>query len=150
MQSSSLTIGPPRKSLYLPFNTYYMFIILGTLHSPRDTDFHFLLSSFWLETFKKTFITLVCWWWYSLVVVVCLRKYFILFLIHIFIGYRILCLLYFSQYFKMWCQCPLANIVSYACSAVIPICCSTISVFPSGYISLVDCFKQWIMICLFF
>ena len=55
MQSSSLTIGPPRDSLYLPFNTYCMFIILGTVHSPGDPDFHFLLNSFWVQTFYKTF-----------------------------------------------------------------------------------------------
>ena len=86
LQNSSLTSGLPRKSLCLPFNTHYMFIILGTLHSPVDPDFHFLFNSFWLETFYKTCITFVCWWWCSLVVVICLRKYFILFLICIFLG----------------------------------------------------------------
>ena len=63
-------------------------------------------------------------------------------LLCIFPGYRILSQFYFSQHSKMWCQCPLANIVSYAKFAVIPIFCSAVSVFPSGYISLVDCFKQ--------
>ena len=76
------------------------------------------------------------------------EKVFILFLICIFLGYRILSQFYFYQHSKMWCQCPLANIVSYAKFAVIPIFCSAVSVFPSGYISLVDCFKQWIMMCL--
>jgi len=42
----------------------------------------------------------VCWWWCSLVVVVCLRKYFILFLICTFLGYRILSQLYFSQHLR--------------------------------------------------
>ena len=61
-----------------------------------------------LRPFKKPFlVSLVCWWWCSLIVVVRLRKYFILFLICIFLGYRVLTQLYFSQHFKMWCQCPL-------------------------------------------
>ena len=43
---------------------------------------------------------MVCWWWCSLIVVVCLRKYFTLFLICIFLGYRILSQLYLSQHLK--------------------------------------------------
>ena len=31
-----------------------------------------------------------------------------------FLWYRILSQLYFSQHCKMWCQCPLSNIVSHA------------------------------------
>ena len=125
-----------------------LIIWLLFLHSVYP-DFPFLLNSFWIEIFYKTFITLVYWWWCSLIIVVCLRKNFILFLICIFLGCGIVSQFYFSQHSKMWCQCPLANIVSYAKFAVIPIFCSAVSVFPSGYISLVDCFKQWIMMCLF-
>ena len=54
-----------------------------------------------LRPFKKPFlVSLVCWWWCSLIVVVRLRKYFILFLICIFLGYRILSQLYLSQHLR--------------------------------------------------
>ena len=68
---------------------------------------------------KKIYCYIGCWLWCSLIVVH-LRKYFILFLICIFLWHRILSQLHFSQHFKMWCQCPLFNIVLYASSAVFP------------------------------
>ena len=106
LQSRSLTTGPPRMSLYLPFNTYYMFIILGTVHSPCRSRFSLVLNSFWLETFQKTFITLICWWGCNLVVLVCLRKYSILFLICISLVYKILSQLYFSQQLRCGASVP--------------------------------------------
>ena len=109
LQSRSLTTGPPRKSLYLLFNAYYMFIILSTLHSPCRCRFSLVLNSFWLEPFKRKkniFITLVCWWGCNLEVVVCLRKYSILFLICISPGYRILSQLYFSQQLRCGASVP--------------------------------------------
>ena len=106
LQSRSLTTGPPRKSLYLPFNTYYMFIILGTVHSPCRSRFSLVLNFFWLETFQKTFITLICWWGCNLVVLVCLRKYSILFLICISLVYKILSQLYFSQQLRCGASVP--------------------------------------------
>ena len=53
-----------------------------------------------LRPSKKFSCYIGCWWWCSLIVVVCLRKYFILFLICIFLGCWILSQLYFSQHFK--------------------------------------------------
>ena len=106
LQNRSLTTGPPKKSLYLPFNTYYMFIILGTVHSPCRSRFSLVLNSFWLETFQKTFITLICWWGCNLVVLVCLRKYSILFLICISLVYKILSQLYFSQQLRCGASVP--------------------------------------------
>ena len=101
LQSRSLTTGPLGKSLYLPFNIYITCLSFGVLFLPPvDPDFPFFLDSFWLETFYKTFITWGCWWWCSLVVVVRLRKYFTLFLICIFLVYRILSQLYFPQQFR--------------------------------------------------
>ena len=49
---------------------------------------------------------MVCWWWCSLVVVVSLRKYSILFLICIFLGYRILSQLCFSQQLRCGASVP--------------------------------------------
>ena len=106
LQTRSLTTGPPRMSLYLPFNTYYMFIILGTVHSPCRSRFSLVLNFFWLETFQKTFITLICWWGCNLVVLVCLRKYSILFLICISLVYKILSQLYFSQQLRCGASVP--------------------------------------------
>ena len=100
LQSRSLTTGPPKKSLYLPFNTYYMFIILGTVHSPCRSRFSLRFKFLLTWDLLKKNITLVCLWWCSLVVVVCQRKYFILFLICIFLGYRILSQLCFSQHLR--------------------------------------------------
>ena len=147
LQSRSLTTRPPRKSLYLPFNTYYMFIILVLFIPPIDPDFHFVLNSFWLETFYKTFITLVCWWWYNIVVVVCMRKYFILFLICIFLGYRILSQLYFSQHLRsgasvLWLTLfHLPNLLS---SSFFVLLCLFFLLVTFLWLIL----KPWIMMCL--
>ena len=148
LQNSSLTILPPRKSQYLPFHMYYMFMIWGAVHSHGDPDFHFLSNSFWLETFYKTFTRLVCWWWCSLVVVVCLRMYFILFWYIFFLGiefwvnYISLSTLICGASVLWLTLLPMPNLLSF------PFFCSTVAVFSSGYNSLIDCFKQWIMMCL--
>ena len=100
-QRRSLTTGPPRKSLYLLFNTYYMIIILGTVHFPCRSRFSLGFKFLLTWDLLKNISYIVCWWWCSLVVVVCLRKYFILFLMCNFLVYRILSQLYFSQH--LWC-----------------------------------------------
>ena len=100
LQSRSVTTGPPRKSLYLLFNTYYMIIILGTVHFPCRSRFSLGFKFLLTWDLLKNISYIVCWWWCSLVVVVCLRKYFILFLIYIFFGCIILCQLCFSQHLR--------------------------------------------------
>ena len=86
--------------------------------------------------------------WCSLVVVVCQRKYFILFLICIFLGCIIVSQLRSSQHLRygasvLWLTLfHLPNLLSS------PFVSATVSVFPSGYIYLVDCLKPWIMMCL--
>ena len=100
-----------------------------------------------MRPFKKN-ITLVCLWWCSLVVVVCQRKYFILFLICIFLGYRILSQLCFSQHLRCGASVPWLTLFHLPNLLSSPFVSSTVSVFPSGYIYLVDCLKPWFMMCL--
>ena len=96
------------------WESHYIYLLICTtcwsfgllFFPPVYWDFRFLLNSFCLETFYKTFITLVCWWWCCLVVVACLRKYSILFLICIFLGYRILSQLCFSQQLRCGASVP--------------------------------------------
>ena len=126
-----------------------MFIILGTIHFPCRSRFSLGFKLLLTWDLLKIFITLVCWWWCSLIVVVCLRKYFILFLICIFLGYRILSQLYLSQHLKRGASVLWLTLFNLPNLLSSPFFCSTVSVFPSSYISLVDCLKPWIMMCCF-
>ena len=113
-------------SPYIYLLIHIIWLYFGVLFIPPvDPDFHLVLNSFWLETFLKKLlhwsvgddaVFFLLYVWES--ILSCFR--YVFFLGIEFWGN------YLSLSILMWCQCPLANIVSFASSAVIPIFCSTV------------------------
>ena len=114
LQSRSLTTGPPKKSLYLPFNTYYVFIILDTVHSPCryrfSLGFKFLLTSDLLKNISYLGLLVVM---QSCSCCMSEKVLYLLFDMYFSWVQNSVSIIFISA-FKTWFQCPLANIVSFA------------------------------------
>ena len=116
---------------------------------PVDPDFHFVLNSFSLETFKKHLlhwsvggdaVLHLLYAWESI-----LSCFWYIF----FLGLEF-CVNYISlSTLRCGVNVLWLTLFIYLICCHSHFFCSAVSVFVSDYISLVYCFKQWIMMCLY-